>query len=61
MDFTESGSVIEISDEQNTKALDAILVGTPSRKCLMGSRCAITENLFAATSPEAEQQSKYVQ
>jgi hypothetical protein len=27
----------------------------------MGRRCAITENLSAAPSPVAEQQSKYVQ
>jgi hypothetical protein len=53
--------VIEISDEQHRKAFAAIAVGTLSRKRLISRRCAMTENLSAASSPEAEQQSKYVQ
>jgi hypothetical protein len=59
--LSESGRVIEISDQQPIKAFASIAVGTLSKNRLMGSRCAIPENLSAAPSPEAEQQSKYVQ
>jgi hypothetical protein len=55
-----SGSVIEIIDEQPLKASSAIMVGTLSKKTLIGSRCAIAENLYAPRCPEAEQQSKNV-
>ena len=57
---SESGSVIEISDRQPLKASSAIMVGTLSKKTLIGSRCAIAENLSAPRCPEAEQQSKNV-